>query len=73
MITAVTPWMIHGVEIDPMLLRTTCEVVSAFAHSATLERQAALQTSDVDTARHLEIYCWFHFFDAPVRSYKFAV
>jgi hypothetical protein len=73
MIAAVTPWMIHGVEVDPVLLRPACEVIPPFSNSATLERQAALEASYVDAARHIEIDCWFHFFAAPVRSYKFAV
>ena len=65
MIAAVTPWMMPGVEIDPVLLGTARKVIPALANSATLEHKAALETSDVDPARHLEIDCWFHFLLLP--------
>jgi hypothetical protein len=64
--------MIHGVEIDPVLLGTARKVIPTLANPAALECQAALETSDVYTARHLEIDCWFHC-GAPIPSYKFAV
>jgi hypothetical protein len=54
-----------------VILGSASEVVSAFTNPLTPEREAALEASDVDTARLFEIDSWFHC-TAPVPSYKFA-
>jgi hypothetical protein len=48
-------------------------MISALTHPVALERETALETSDIDPARQLEIDSWLHFFVAPVPSYKFAI
>jgi hypothetical protein len=40
-------------------------MISAFTDTVSLERETALETGNVDTTRHLEINCWFHFFASP--------
>jgi hypothetical protein len=56
-----------------VFLGTSGEVIAAFSNPAALERKTALETGDIDAARHLEIDRWLHFFVAPIPSYKFAV
>jgi hypothetical protein len=41
-IAAVTPWIARGVQIHPVFLRTTSEVIATVAHSVALERKTAL-------------------------------
>jgi len=60
MIAAVTARMPGGVKIHPMLLGTTGKAITAAADTVALERQAALETSDINAARHFEIDCRFH-------------
>jgi hypothetical protein len=72
-IAAVAARVKRRVEIDPMILGATGKMIPAFANAIGLERQTALEASDINAACHFEIDCWFHFFAAPVHSYKFAV
>jgi hypothetical protein len=56
-----------------MFLGPAGKMITPLANSAALERETALETSDVHATCHLEIDRWFHFFVAPAPSYKFAM
>jgi hypothetical protein len=72
-IAAIAAGVARCVQIHPVFLRTAREMIAAFTHPVALERETALETSDIDPARQLEIDSWLHFFVAPVPSYKFAI
>jgi hypothetical protein len=71
-ISTVTPWVVRRIQVDPVFLRAAGETISPVTNPVPLERQAALETIDVYPTRCIKIDSRFHFFVAPVPSYKFA-
>ncbi|MFL5467428.1 MAG: hypothetical protein ACJ79N_10205, partial [Gemmatimonadaceae bacterium] len=71
-IATITARVMTGVQVDPVFLGSAAKVVSAFADTVSLERQAALEAGYIHATRLLEIDCWFHFFVAPIPSDEFA-
>ena len=59
MVTAITPRMVGGVQIDPMILGAAGEMVNAFSDAASLEREASLEAADVNATGPLKIDLWF--------------
>jgi hypothetical protein len=61
MIAAIAAGVRGGIEIDPVILGSTCDTISANADTFTAKPEASLQSIEIDAARGIEVdlhvYC----------------
>ena len=54
-VAAITPWNRHGVEVDPVIVFASDDVISPFTHAAAVEGEAPLEAVKIDAAGSVEV------------------